>query len=302
MNNLGNSQALSVDDYLEATFEDWAYALQGIYGYRNSLRSPSEMWLRAVSDASKVGEAVRKTDAFEAMLYITHTFGWIITTCTKLLETEYRELPALQKSNGLPQESLTDIIVSKYPGICPYCGKDICHCPSIRRTVERETKSERRERLNKVKALATETGALPLRVADVAAMFEDIYGQVHYSVSLGDIAFHFLEEIGEVASCITRLEDGSKRHADSVSLSVQLSEEIADVVGWGFAVMGKLSNLAKESGRLAQAFDGHHGPAHTLSLNWETRYILPRYLWREFYDLKTSRFLCNHCKSAACEC
>ncbi|MEZ4643444.1 MAG: hypothetical protein R3E31_12050 [Chloroflexota bacterium] len=61
-------------------------------------------------------------------------------------------------------------------------------------------------------------------------MFEDIYGQVHYGSSLESIAFH-CEEIGEVASCITSLEDGKRRHRELVPYNIQLPEEIADVVG-----------------------------------------------------------------------
>ncbi len=293
---------LTIESYLNSTLEQWAYNLNQIYGVRNNSRTLSEMWLRAVSDGSKVGEAVRKSDAFEAMVYLTHTFGWVITTTTKLLNTELGKMPALQNYDGTRHSSLTDVILSKYPNICPYCGKMPCGCSSIRRTVERESKAQRRARLNQISAQAKIAGTLPRTIPKLYSMFEDIYGQIHYGTSLESIAFHLLEEIGEVAWCITNLEDGDSNHSDSVSLGIQLSEEIADVVGWGFAVMSKLSTLAQDANRFVQAFNGKHYTDNESSLSWNAEHILPKYLWREFYNDSTSSFLCNHCKSSQCVC
>lgn len=289
-------------DYLNASFEQWALILDTIYGNRNEKRSISEMWLRSVSDASKVGEAVRKSDAYEAMVYLTHTFGWVITSSTKLLKTEFDGKPALQTYDAKPFICLSDIVLSKYPNICPYCGGNPCQCSSIRRTVERETKSERRLRLNRVNSQAKETGMLPETISDISNMYESIYGQIHYGSSLESIAFHFLEEIGEVASCITSLEDGKGKHQDLVPFNVQLPEELADVIGWGFAIMSKLSTLAKDANRLVQAFNGSQGKSESLSTDWSSKYILPKYLWREFFNNSDQQYQCHHCEASPCEC
>ncbi|MCB8967442.1 MAG: hypothetical protein H6660_11165 [Ardenticatenaceae bacterium] len=293
---------LTENNYLDASFEQWALILDKIYGKRNEQRSISEMWLRAVSDASKVGEAVRKSDAYEAMLYLTHTFGWVITSSTKLLKLEFDGKPALLGSDSKPHNCLTNIVLSKYPSICPYCGGVPCKCSSMRKTVERESKSERRLRLNKVNLQAKEDGILPETISGLSNMFEDIYGQVHYGSSLESIAFHFLEEIGEVASCITSLEDGKGRHRELVPYNIQLPEEIADVVGWGFAIMSKLSTLAKDADRLVQAFNGSQDKPESLSTSWNSTHILPKYLWREFYSNSEQQYQCHHCKSNPCEC
>ena len=208
MNDINKSQPISQSTYHETTFEQWADALNGIYGKRNQGRSPSDMWLRAVSDASKVGEAIRKNEYGDAIRDIAHTFGWIITTCNKLLEMSDNGHPALQMTNQEPHTTVTGIILGKYTAWCPYCGEVPCACPSMRRTLEQESKKSRRERLRKIRqealARVTESGELPINVAGISAMFEDIYGEIHYGVQLEKITFHFLEEIGEVGWCITR--------------------------------------------------------------------------------------------------
>lgn len=293
---------LTENSYLNASFEQWALILDKIYGKRNENRSISEMWLRAVSDASKVGEAVRKSDAYEAMVYLTHTFGWIITSSTKLLKTEFDETPALLRYDSKPYICLTDIVLSKYPNICPYCGGNPCQCSSIRRTVERESKSERRLRLNRVNSQAKEAGMLPETISDVSSMYENIYGQIHYGSPLESIAFHFLEEIGEVASCITSLEDGKGEHQELVPYNIQLPEEIADVVGWGFAIISKLSTLAEDANRLVQAFNGSRDKSESFTKDWDSKHILPKYLWREFFNNSEQQHQCHHCEASPCEC
>lgn len=293
---------LTLGNDTNATFEQWAKMLEQIYGSRNEKRTLPEMWLRAVSDASKVGEAIRKVEPYEAMLNMTHTFGWVITVCNRLLKTHYGNLAAVLSPEMTPLDNLTSVILSKYPSICPYCGGDQCICASMRRTVERESKSERRKRLIKVRQEHEREGKLPVTIAEISDMFARIYGETHYGTTIERITFHFLEEVGEVAWCMTSLEDGQKQHLiNSGDLNMQLAEEIADVVGWGFAVIAKLASLARQSIRMTSIFLINKG-IQTESVDYRDEFILPSWLWYLFYDPTLSEIICHTCKKSPCEC
>jgi len=95
-------------------------------------------------------------------------------------------------------------------------------------------------------------------------IFLSIYGGTLWGVSLSDIAYHFLEEVGEVSKEITYLETICGRHSrESWSELVKkdlgkglewdkysevctgISRELADVFSWTTALCGKIFQQAK---------------------------------------------------------
>lgn len=288
--------------YKNASFENWISILNSIYGDKNHQRTPSEMWLRAVSDASKVGESVRRGEPYDAMRYFVHTLGWVLTTFQKLSETEYNGLPALQTIDNKPHKKLTSMILSKYPGICPYCGCVKCNCPSMRETLEKETKLQRRQRLLKTYSEFLNTYEHPTTISDMVSMFDNIYRQVHYGETIEKITFHFLEEVGEVAWCITSLEEGTNTNPDRIPLNVQLAEEISDVVAWGIGVVGKLISLAEQSDRLTTVIRIGENLSELQNSVLERQYVIPRWLCHIFFDINISDFVCHTCHKKPCRC
>lgn len=291
-------------DFERASFEDWDAALDLVYGRRNERRSVPEMWLRAVSDASKVGEAVRKNEYYEAMFEIAHTFGWILTTYRKLAHQRYGDEVALQSHEHRSFASLTETVLAKYPGICGYCGLAQCTCNSMRRKLERQSKEERHRwrttvRLQEYSA-ASLSGRLPQTIAGVSDMFGAIYDEVHYDLSLERITFHFLEEIGEVASCITNMEDGSLLGENAVPLPIQLGEEMADVIGWGIAVTRKLGDLAERSSKLREVLLPNHTSQDHVNERYD-RTLIPKWLWHVF-AAPPGIIRCHTCHSNPCQC
>ncbi len=293
------------NNYQIATFEQWEISLNNIYSVRNEKRTPSEMWLRVVSDASKVGEAARKGEPYEALDALVHTFGWIITTCHNFWDFQYVEgVASLQTLDGKPHHTLSDIVLSKYPMLCPYCGKNLCHCGILRKFNEGEKKEDRKRKQRDLSFNTFNSMKQNMQkqftIADFAKMFEDIYGQSHYEIPIEKITFHFIEEVGEVAQCITSLHDNAKSK-DAVIYNVQLSEELADVVAWGFAVTGKLSTLVRDSRKLAQVFFKKR------DLNVFDKYLssdhqlLSQWMWQIF--TKGRKYpVCHTCGKRSCRC
>ncbi|KAB2893794.1 MAG: hypothetical protein F9K28_07540 [Bacteroidetes bacterium] len=310
------AEILTLTNFENATLDQWQYALQQIYDKKNEKRQPSDMWLRTVSDASKVGEAARKGDAYEVMKYLVHTVSWVITTTNKLMTHQYNGLPSLQTYDGRSHTSLTQIILAKYPMICPVCQEKQCHCPIKRKDIEEAdpikrqqikaaNKETRRQKLlARQLELETDTNS-PKSVADIAAMLDEIYKQVHYGESIQNITFHFLEEVGEVAWCLTSLDEGNQINpSDETPLNIQLADEIADVMAWSLAIVGKLANSATQTNRLMSVF---HPIAQSTTEDKEIskkqkHNLLAQWLWSSFYDRDKLKICCPLCKEEPCIC
>lgn len=289
-------------NYRVASIDDWQREMSYLYQNRNLKRDPIRMWLRAVSDASKVGEAVRKDEFHEAMEQLSHTFAWILTTTSKLYTTQFEGQPALTDSDGKPLASISDILFAKYPGICPYCGMgEICHCPVLRKTIAKETKAERRNRLRDIRRTAIVQGTLPRSLPEIARMFDRIYGEAHYEVGLDIIVFHFLEEVGEVAWCLTSLFDGTRNTADPASLSIQLVEEIADTIAWAFAITNKMAFLASQdlSLRVLRFPQKSNYQKSDPQLDYD---LLTTWLWYTYAGSEYDTLRCPKCRRRPCQC
>lgn len=297
-----NTPLITSQNYRAVSIDDWQFEMSYLYQIKNSKRDPIRMWLRAVSDASNVGEAVRKDEFREAMEKLSHTFAWIFTTTDKLYTTRFDGQPALTDVDGAPLQSIADILFAKYPGICPYCGKaEICHCPVLRKTIAKETKAERRNRLRDIRKGAIVQGILPRSLAEIAYMFDRIYGEAHYEVGLDIIAFHFLEEVGEVAWCLTSLYDGTKNTADSAPLTTQLAEEIADTIAWGFAVTNKLASLSSQN-LVLEALRSPSAPGPQIPDSQLNYNLLPDWLWYTYTGPGRDELRCPKCMERPCQC
>jgi len=304
-----NSSILITDEnFGTASLVQWEHELGFIYSSRNAARDPGNMWLRAVSDSSKVGEAIRKGEYIDVMKYLTHTFAWILTTTHKLTEYKYDDVPALLGIDHRALTSTWDCLVEKYPGICPYCAVKVgCQCGVIREEMENETKAERRLRLaqnrQNVRRTAEMNDELDKSVIGITKMFDRIYGHTHYGVDMDKIAFHMLEEVGEVAWCLTSLREGTRTNDDSAPLSVQLAEEIADTVAWSFAIIGKIRNLYTRARKLEMLKDLDPGSATDKTEAVGEEYgLLPRWLWTTFDGPKAGYLRCPGCHRRPCSC
>jgi len=306
---------VTLENFEAATFDQWQDTLRNIYDIKNEHRHPLDMWLRTVSDSSKVGEAVRKGDAYEAMKYMVHTMSWIITTTNKLLAYSYNGEPALQTYDRRPHTSLTQIVLAKYPTVCPVCQESNCHCPILRKFIEeanpnvrKQTKAEKKEERRKnliTKKSNINSSELPTTLADIAMMLNNIYGQVHYGESVQNITFHFLEEIGEVAWCLTSLDEGMViNRNDDTPLTIQLADEIADVIAWSLAIVGKLASSADQANRLVSVLRPM-SPSETAEANvslMQNHSLLARWLWYTFYNPREMTLCCPSCHHQPCEC
>jgi len=299
---------ITEDTYLFASMLDWEADLRSIYYNRNKLRQPEQMWLRAVSHASRVGEAVRKGEFLESIEGLCRTIAWTITTVDKLISIQPSEVTYLEGGDGRKLTSTWDLIVDKYPNACPYCGQtEACHCGIIRLDLEKEDKVSRRNRLRKVRSErrinSEASNSLPTSLPDIAMMFGRLYQQTHYGVDIEKICFHFLEEVGEVAWCLTSLQEGGVRNEDDVSLQVQLAEEFADTMAWSFAITGKLAYLSSQTTMLSDIRNLTNLVNKTPKSHLETgSLLLPSWLWYVYGGVEHGFLICPACQERPCNC
>lgn len=289
---------LVASNHLSATFEQWEAGLNGIYYIKNGKRSSADMWLRAYSDASKVGEAVRKRANQEAIHYMTHTFGWFIVSIKKFQDEGFLDT----------QWSMTDILLHKYPNLCPYCLQVVgCICSGMRKSLEAMPEQEKNAYMAR-RSAALQQGREAISasrdfdrsIAGLASMLYRIYSEAHHSSDLNEIAFHFLEEIGEVSICLASIHDGSKPKAGAPPFTVQLVAELADTVAWGLAVLAKI--LDERHYSMFSVRPSAVRSRKDLGASSLDPFLLPAWLWSVYTSQKRRLLRCPRCFGARCRC
>ena len=123
-------------------------------------------------------------------------------------------------------------------------------------------------------------------------MFNHIYKGAHYNLPIEAILLHFLEEVGEVSSCIREIreKDGKKRDGE---LRADIEEEIADIISWTTSALSKLDYIL---GAYKQLDAGHEKIVQTANLS------LSSIVWQEFRDDTQQHLWCGKCRSRQCNC
>lgn len=197
------------------SLRDWQVMFAWLYGSQNRWLSPADIWLRVVEEAAQLSHVLRQQDHWQEALpgVFPDLFAWIFGFSNRL---------------GFELEAAA---WEKYPSVCPYCFRESevrlypaldgqewpvqpCRCVAARKTEPYESFASLldEQRL---------TNHRPTSLVEWQTMFDAIYADRHTELELREsLAFHFFEEVGEVAVDI-RYE-----HFDGCRL------EVADVFSW----------------------------------------------------------------------
>lgn len=227
--------------YETRTIEDWIVILYSIYKDHNITSGPYDLWLQAVNDASQLAETIRREIIRTKFPSETSVHTQLARLFCRISAFVGRYLYDHQSvgaddpiGGGLAGETLDDYIggeekyekwiLLKYPYSCPTCGTCPCVCASYRNIMEnRGSKAysdfwsrKRKKFIHQKERYSYVDGDLShatkemyeKSIDDWVRVFYDIYASSHIEVSLESIAFHFLEEVGEVSDgllCIDEL-------------------------------------------------------------------------------------------------
>jgi NTP pyrophosphatase (non-canonical NTP hydrolase) len=173
-------------------------------------------------------------------------------------------------------------------------------CPIRRFEIEKERD---KEVINgKLEEFRLATFRKPKSLDDWANMFEMIYKNVHYGAPIEKICFHFMEEVGEVAKAIRKLNYYSKKdmgcltsdeRTDIEKLRRDMQNEIADVFSWIVSLKMKLNFLS-------QVILKYHKHYYE---NVELHIIkLSDSVWNIFQTPDGTELFCPHCRKKVCKC
>ena len=310
--------AITRDTVGNISLDDFVDAVSGIYSKQDEKRSIWDIWFHATHHAASIGEEVRKQQPGDKLLKEVADFSmWLFTFVGKI----YHDIGIPLGKPERPEESairikygFSDLIWNKYPYICPVCfwrrlskGMDVSAtslndpCDCLLYEVEFREEPQKKEHINKLRSYAkTHYENKPTSVDEWQKMFSVIYQANLRHLSLADIAFHLLEEVGEVSDAMVRMYTYSKDEFESGEPSwrqMYLENEIADVTSWIFALVNKLEWVET----IAKGYERY------ISLGEEILrpipYTLSGIIWKRYGSPSGQDLYCPHkCKQPICEC
>lgn len=147
------------------------------------------------------------------------------------------------------------------------------------------------------------TENIPPTLDDFTTMFSNIYKGAHYALPIDAIAFHFMEEVGEVSTCIRRLrerEKGRPLSEEEVNrLKNNLENEIADVISWIMSLLSKLDYMLGAGITYLRKFKTSEG-AEKKELLQTANLRLSSILWETYQTPDGNTLYCPVCKRRPC--
>lgn len=197
-----------------ATLRGWQEMFRGVYAGQDRWRSPADIWLRVVEGSGALARGFRLPgDRDEILpLALPDLMVWLFGMANRL---------------GF---DLADATWSKFPALCPYCfersadetlvGPDAGPPLVVRPCVCAEgVKSRGYSRVRDEFGGLRSARTRPSGLDGWQAMFRGVYGGRHGD-DLDRLAYHFIEEVGEVAT-----EVRYQRYD-------ACADEIADMFSW----------------------------------------------------------------------
>ncbi|TFH07097.1 MAG: hypothetical protein E4H08_10080 [Candidatus Atribacteria bacterium] len=248
----------------KASIDDLASQVGKIWGRRDTKRPPLVQWLGVVDHTSRLVEFVRKSKWDQVVIEIGEVFVWWLSFMNRLAQ-EPSDTDALELTNAvlfLPGK-VSDIVWSKYPGVCPVCfGLEVArragvsieenqeekpaipgvstlvaaHEAMIRegscRCLSRNDAIENRPQWFKDYTKEAISGVIPsirdqkpTTLNELENMFKRLFSSKYDIMSVVEVALHLQEEVGEIANAMLRLH--CQPHKDS-SKSEDLEEYRAE--------------------------------------------------------------------------
>ena len=295
--------------------EEFVSQVRGIYEEKDDARSIWDVWLHANHHASAIGEEARKYQPGDKLFVEIADFAmWLFTLLAKI--TGPFEAPVdsqrIQESTVRIKVHFPEIVWNKYPGMCPVCfwrryeaGMDMSAagfdepCDCLLHSVE--TRKQRKKRIH-TKLLRKYAGQhhddKPASVDQWQKMFGKIYESNLRHLTLSDIAFHLLEEVGEVSYAMSQMYTYRKdfKSREPSWRQIWLEEEIADVTSWLFTLVDSLKLMP----RIARAFQKYLAKKQVLR---EEKITLSGIIWRRYGSDDLRKLYCPHCNNTTkCEC
>lgn len=300
---MGNTRAtvghMQLDEYVDL--------VPKIYGRHDDSRSIWDVLCHLLHHAAAIAEAIRKeSPSTKLFTEIADCALWLFTLIHKL-RGELGEAKPPEK--GAPETIIrikngcSDLLWHRYPQLCPFCYlrrtsgdrtretehgyHDACDCHlNILPAVDPKAKIQAMAALRRFSE--EQMNSKPTSIDGWQEMFGQVFKISLESLTLKDIALHFMEELGEVSDAIVRTYTYREENfvtGEPYRRQLRLESQLADAFSWLFALVEKLEVLRKD--RLFVAA----GPIR-----------LSQLIWERYGSDDLGSFWCPFCKKVDCSC
>ncbi|MGH7801093.1 MAG: hypothetical protein ACREOW_10785 [Thermodesulfobacteriota bacterium] len=291
---------ITSQNFSNVTMDEWVEEFWEVYRDQDIQRSPAEIWLMAVYDASQAGRAIREGQISYAVGRVAHAFCWIASFRNRIFKDKEKKYSHLVDERF---DALSKIVWFKYPRTCPACGKQNCDCPVDRPRFNRDDwKKLRGMNWRKMPQFRGDSLPMPNTLDDWGTMFRTIYQGAHDTMRFEDIGFHFLEEMGEASEAIIHLSRPvlSQEEEKLRIFREQLYAEIADAISWLFSLVNKIDSSFRNSKEIYDIYKKHKD-VDSPQISFEWSLTLSQILWFEYKWKKGDLIVCHKCQERRCD-
>lgn len=324
-------------NYKTASLEVYQSEVEAIWGRYITERPALLTWLHVVDHASAACEGVRKREWNIVLEEVGTVLVWWLAFIAKLNALQ-RQLQDNESTFSLPF-SPSEIIWTKYPQVCPVefglhvksnQGKkrieqlwlDVydrpCGCLARKKEVEHRSPAEKefaKECLWKVARAFSDRR--PRAICRMEEMLRRFFSPQAYVLSVDEIAFHFMEEVGEVSVAIVNASKSKalrKPKVDSGLIKEErkqamrsLVEELADVFSWAVTLVNKVRLEFSSFEKYFMKSRNKNKDDLRLKLRellgQEAKRInLGDILWKKYGDETQNHLRCSACNVRECRC
>jgi len=275
------NQEITSDQKFIASIEDYVENVKRIWPL-NAERSPLLIWMEVVGKAASVCEGVRKLEWEVVENELATLIMWWFAFIGRM--NDISEESGDYVIFKLPNKA-GDILWRHYPYYCPACVSSFMEsnpeaslelltqrlstrCTCLISKKSKENRSEKTKALaeKKTKELANLFIAKkPKTLNDFDVMFREIYDPNIYALSPDEIAFHLLEEVGEVSEALANatihkeIEKSDFRSTEFLNevnkKSEHIEKELADVFSWTISLAEKSKLILLSATRLCITYN-----------------------------------------------
>ncbi len=321
----------------EATIEEYAEAIAGIWP-QDRQRPLWLLWIHVLSHATAVCEEVRRNRWHKVAKELAEVVVWWLTFVRRVCIPPARNVGDAAKIVPYIGSTPSDIVWFKYPRLCPVCfgrwlwqngqgaedasrlvgerQKDInayfranpyCTCLAAKGDVEERdggfkkfTKSCLREYARRMRHHRK-----PQSLREMAEMVKGIFANNIEVLSVEEIAFHLLEEVGEVSKSLASLfmqdieplEEGAFL-AERREKVTDFAEEIADVFSWSVSLLAKIYRFLECAAEFAAEYKTVAGTPELVRGNLDRTRNVVDLIWAIYG--KGSILVCEQCREFPC--
>jgi NTP pyrophosphatase (non-canonical NTP hydrolase) len=328
-----------------ASIDDYAADIQEIWP-RDKTRPILQHWLNVVAHASVLAEEIRKSSWDKVAHETAEVFVWWLSFVMRISLPPENNSDAIFYLPCKPSE----IVWSKFPNRCPVCFGLIlsqiinispaseegfssvtvenahlieaytslkdkkCSCLIEKELIEKRSKSfkyfvkSQLDRLSKLEELREDK---PTSLKRLEASLENIYEPPIFVLSASEIAFHLLEEIGEVSEALVSLtmqptDTGTDFLNEHKKRLRNLREELADVFSWTIAmrarthfILSRATAYVKDAYKEGEGLEKEVGEKFVSKLLEPTSNIVGL-LWKIYASGNSNELRCEECGEREC--